>query len=130
MIFHLAIPARDLKEAKEFYTRLGAKPGREYDTHIVLNFYGCQLVCHLSTVLEYNREPKMYPRHFGVIIDSKDEFYYTLKMCNDIASEAIFQHLFFRHEDEFAEHHTFFLKDPSNNVIEFKWYRNQEAVFT
>ena len=49
--FHLAIPVSDLKKAKEFYTNLlECSIGRSSDTWIDLNFYGHQLVIHLSNI--------------------------------------------------------------------------------
>lgn len=48
-IFHLAIPCRDLDEAKEFYVgQLGCRLARRYDDRITLEFFGDQVVCHLS----------------------------------------------------------------------------------
>ena len=47
--FHLAIPVDDLEEAKQFYHGLlGADIGRSDATWIDFNFFGHQLVCHLS----------------------------------------------------------------------------------
>ena len=49
--FHLAIPVSDLKKAKEFYTNLlECSIGRSSNTWIDLNFYGHQLVIHLSNI--------------------------------------------------------------------------------
>ena len=63
--FHLAIPARDLDEAYDFYVKgLGCKLARRYDDRITLDFFGDQVVCHLSD--KWEREVDMYPRHFGV----------------------------------------------------------------
>src|SRR6201996_5555264 len=62
---HLAIPAVDLDEAYEFYvTGLGCKLARRYNDRITLDFFGDQVVCHLSE----NVDPPegLYPRHFGV----------------------------------------------------------------
>jgi extradiol dioxygenase family protein len=125
MIFHLAIPSRNLNESKEFYVHLGAKVGREYKTHIVLELFGVQLVCHLSDESPYTA--KMYPRHFGVICESEKELMYLwFRFKNE---DFVFEEHFVRHHEEREEHQAFFLQDPSNNVIEFKWYKNQEAVF-
>ena len=47
--FHLAIPARDLDDAEAFYVKLlGCKLARRYADRITLDFFGDQLVCHLS----------------------------------------------------------------------------------
>lgn len=125
MIFHLAIPAKNLEESEKFYRKLGAQVGRRYKTHIVLNIFSTQLVLHLSD--EWDREPKMYPRHFGFIINSETllKFLWT----NYLSEPYVFEPYFIRHEGLPEEHHTFFLKDPSNNLIEFKWYRTESKVF-
>ncbi len=48
-VFHLAIPVADLDEAQAFYVAgLGCKLARRYDDRITLDFFGDQLVCHLS----------------------------------------------------------------------------------
>lgn len=48
-VFHLAIPALDLEAAREFYVEgLGCTLARRYDDRITLNFFGDQVVCHLS----------------------------------------------------------------------------------
>ena len=47
--FHLAIPAYHLEETEDFYVRqLGCKLARRYPDRITLDFFGDQLVCHLS----------------------------------------------------------------------------------
>jgi extradiol dioxygenase family protein len=47
--FHLAIPARDLDEAQDFYVaKLGCHLARRYADRITVDFFGDQLVCHLS----------------------------------------------------------------------------------
>lgn len=128
-IFHLAIPSQDLAESLSFYAgKLGLKIGRKYPGHFVMDFYGSQVVCHFSkSERQYEVKPQMYPRHFGVLIPSRDgllELWLKYRETSFVADPY-----FVRKEGEFAEHHTFFLKDPSNNLIEFKWYLNEEAIF-
>lgn len=47
-IFHLAIPCKDLDETADFYQKLGCKVARRYDDRVTFNFFGDQVVCHLS----------------------------------------------------------------------------------
>ena len=48
-VFHLAIPVHDLDAAQHFYvTMLGCKLARRYPDRITLDFFGDQLVCHLT----------------------------------------------------------------------------------
>lgn len=125
MIFHLAIPAIDLEKSKLFYVELGGRVGREYSHSVILEFYYCQLVLHQAA--EVIISPEMYPRHFGFIMTDYNmlhELWVRLK-----GSGFIFAEYFTRHADKFEEHDTFFLFDPSNNVIEFKWYKHREAIF-
>lgn len=126
MIPHVAIPAKDIKESQWFYEyRLGARAGRFYPNSVVLNFHGIQLVLHKSD--EIDKVPKMYPRHIGIILNSEAQ----LKTLWDIHGKElyVFEPLFTRHQKEREEHKTFFLKDPSNNLIEFKWYNNPNVIF-
>lgn len=131
MTFHLAIPAENLLSSRIFYEEVcGAKIGREYPTHFVCDFFGVQLVCH--KVNKAPRQVGMYPRHFGVIVGSLHEL--TL-MHDSFTNEkfgnvgVIWARLSVRHAGTPAEHHTFFVTDPSGNLIEFKWYADGAAVF-
>ena len=48
-VFHLAIPVHDLEAAEHFYVELlGCKLARRYPDRITLDFFGDQLVCHLT----------------------------------------------------------------------------------
>src|SRR5258705_10800557 len=72
-VFHLAIPVHDLDAAQDFYVeQLGCKLARRYPDRITLDFFGDQLVCHLSD--EWDRDPDLYPRHFGVTFRERDDF--------------------------------------------------------
>lgn len=130
MIFHLAIPSKDLPESLHFYEwQLRQKIGRKYPTHFVMNFYGSQVVCHLEKKdPQYDKKPKMYPRHFGVIVRDKNELMELFRKYQ--SAPYLFETYFVRQANKFEEHHTFFLKDPSNNLIEFKWYKNDGATFS
>ena len=71
--FHLAIPTHDLDAAQAFYvTGLGVKLARRYDDRITLDFFGDQVVCHLSEAWE--RDPELYPRHFGVTFREREDW--------------------------------------------------------
>ena len=127
MNFHLAIPSLDLQATKDFYLQIGGKMGREYESHVVMRFFNCQLVAHKCDK-SFIFPPKMYPRHFGMILFRYEELELVY---SDVKLRGLefFEDMFMRHEGKFEEHKTFFLKDPSNNVIEFKAYKNLEAIF-
>ncbi|MBD65754.1 MAG: glyoxalase [Halobacteriovoraceae bacterium] len=127
-VFHLAIPVHNLDLARNFYQNIGATIGREGKHTLVMNLFQAQVVCHLSPE-DFVSKPKMYPRHFGVIMERLSfltEKYHQLK---EKMPEIFFKELFVRNEGEFIEHTTFFVQDPSGNLIEFKNYKNQNAIF-
>lgn len=126
-VFHLAIPARDLDEAQDFYVaRLGCQLARRYEDRITLNFFGDQVVCHLSE--DWEREPRMYPRHFGVTFRNRDDFEAVL-FCAETRDIPFFSPCQPRFKDKVEEHLTFVLRDPSGNLIEFKHYLDHRMMY-
>ncbi len=126
-VFHLAIPSHDLGMAKEFYELLGCEVARTYEDRITLNFFGDQVVCHFDEGYE-PPEPKMYPRHFGVTFVEEAEFQDVYKRSKG-AQLKFFKDVFFRFQGKREEHKTFFLEDPSGNLLEFKWYKDPEMIY-
>lgn len=126
-IFHLAFPSLDLAETRAFFVNgLGAEAGRENANALILNLYGNQIVAHrISEPLEPQRG--IYPRHFGIVFSEEADW-------NELLERAKANHLKFfqtekvRYPGHFTEHRTFFLEDPTGNLLEFKVYRNPEAV--
>jgi len=45
------------------------------------------------------------------------------------ANLVFFKEPFIRFEGRFDEYHAFSLKDPSNNLVEFKFYRDPELMY-
>ncbi len=81
--FHLAIPAYHLDDTEDFYVRqLGCKLARRYPDRITLDFFGDQLVCHL-TEPPVRREENLalYPRHFGVTFREAEDFEALHRLC-------------------------------------------------
>ena len=71
-VVHIAIPCRGLDEAVAFYGELlGCRIGRRHADHVLVDFYGHQLVCHVSPD-GIDPEPRMYPRHFGVAFRTRE----------------------------------------------------------
>lgn len=127
-VFHLAIPCKDLDEAVEFYvTKLGCKLGRKYPDRITLNFFGDQVVCHLAPE-KIDSIPEIYPRHFGVTFRERKDFEGVLDLVQSKGIE-FFQKVMIRFKGKPEEHLTFFLKDPSNNLLEFKHYQNPNMMY-
>lgn len=126
-IFHLAIPCADLSKAKEYYKNLGCEIAREHEDRINVNFFGHQLVCHYGPD-EIDKNPKMYPRHFGMTLT--DESQYSQFLEKVIAAKLpFFQKPFIRFAGKKEEHRSFLLIDPSNNLLEFKYYKNEEMIY-
>src|SRR5271170_3160942 len=96
-VFHLAIPVHDLDEAQDFYvTRLGCKLARRYDDRITLDFFGDQVVCHLTE--GQPPEPRsLYPRHFGVTFREAADFE-ALYQCAVLRKIPFFQDVSSRFE--------------------------------
>jgi extradiol dioxygenase family protein len=126
-VFHLAIPCADLDAAQAFYVAgLGCKLARRYDDRITLDFFGDQVVCHRSE--KYDRDPQMYPRHFGVTFKERCEFEDVLRLARQ-RHLPFFQEPMTRFEGLVEEHLTFMLMDPSNNLLEFKYYRDPRMMY-
>ncbi|MDQ2729331.1 MAG: VOC family protein [Actinomycetota bacterium] len=126
--FHLAIPARDLDEAQHFYvTELGCHLARRYDDRITIDFFGDQVVCHLSE--GWDAGPlHLYPRHFGITFRSRSDFDAVLFLAETRQLE-MFAPCQPRFKDLVEEHLTFVLADPSGNLIEFKHYRDPRMMY-
>ena len=132
-LFHLAIPVSDLDRANDFYVNmLGCSKGRSSTKWIDFNFYGHQLVCHEvkksvnknSNDVDGNKIPVP---HFGIILgwDQFQKLSANLqsKNINFIIEPTI------RFKGKVGEQAIMFLKDPSDNAIEFKSFRNNDEIF-
>jgi uncharacterized protein len=128
ILFHLAFPIHDIDAAKRFYVDgLGCTLGRESGRAVTLGLAGHQLVAHLVD------EPKemqkgIYPRHFGLVFLSRSQW----QALADRASAKglpFYQQPRVRFPGTRIEHHTFFLQDPSQNLLEFKHYTHESAIF-
>ncbi|HEX6594868.1 MAG TPA: VOC family protein [Bacillota bacterium] len=126
-IFHLAIPCKELDETVDFYEKMGCKLARRYDDRVTFDFFGDQLVCHLSPG-HIDAEPSMYPRHFGITFLDKEEYEQTLAFATE-QNLPFFNKPMVRFKGKREEHLTFFLIDPANNLLEFKYYYDAEMAY-
>ena len=125
-VFHLAIPVDDLDAAQQFYVQgLGCHLARRYEDRITLDFFGDQLVCHLSEKTDL--DPELYPRHFGVTFRRREDFDALLALAGHRSLE-FFQPCGTRFDGRVEEHLTFVLRDPANNLIEFKHYHDPRMM--
>jgi uncharacterized protein len=127
-LFHLAFPVGNILETKRFYAEgLGCQVGRENSTSIILNLCGHQLVAHV-TGEPIAPQRGIYPRHFGLIFTEDAEWRSLLKRAEQ-QKLRFYQSAKYRFSGTPLEHSTFFLEDPFSNLLEFKHYRNFEAIF-
>lgn len=132
-LFHLAIPVLDLGAAKDFYINiLGCSKGRSSAKWIDFNFYGHQLVCHeVKQSINKNMNDvdgnNIPVPHFGIILDWR-EFH---SLSTDLQSKNInfIIEPTIRFKGKVGEQAIMFLKDPSDNAIEFKSFKNNDEVF-
>ncbi len=127
-LFHLAFPVHNLSQAKKFYVQgLGCKTGRESKVSVILNLMENQLVAHL-TPQKTGKPEGIYPRHFGIVFKDFKDWQRFLKRVEK-KKLKFFQPPRTRYPGTAVEHQTFFLQDPSNNLLEFKHYKNNRAIF-
>lgn len=135
--FHLAIPVRDLAEARAFYRDvLGAKEGRSTPNFTDFDFYGHHLVLHHAppgqpALFEtfgsaFHGETVQVP-HFGMNLDW--DAWGTLAQRIKSRNYAFFDPPHIRMKGLPGEHATLFVVDPSGNALEFKAFKNHDEVF-
>lgn len=132
--FHLAFPVADLDDTLHFYRDvLGCKTGRSSDHWIDFNFWGHQLVAHLSpdeagksssNSVDGHEVPA---KHFGVILEW-DDWETLAERLKEAEIEFIIEP-YVRFEGKPGEQATMFFLDPSGNALEFKAFRNEEQIF-
>tara|TARA_X000001036_G_scaffold440087_1_gene494312 strand:+ start:4781 stop:5200 length:420 start_codon:yes stop_codon:yes gene_type:complete len=132
--FHLAFPVIDLEETRNFYLGiLGCSLGRESETWIDFNFFGHQIVAHLSPEdcheIKSNKVDgdKVPSRHFGVILSWKNWESLCGKLKKNKVQFRINPKIRFKNEK--GQQGTFFIDDPSGNVLEFKSFKHDLMVF-
>ena len=127
-LFHLAFPVTNIEATKQFYVaNLGCTLGRESQHAVTLGLAGHQLVGHL-TPDQPLKQQGIYPRHFGLIFLSQTEWQ---ALADRARSKGLtfYQQPRVRFPGTRIEHRTFFLEDPSHNLLEFKHYTYESAIF-
>ena len=128
VIFHLAIPINDVTKAQHFYEEgLDCAVGRANKQAVIFNFYGHQVVAHVT---KENLTPQkgIYPRHFGLVLPTKEDWKKLLNRAKE-KELKFYQEPKLRFPKKLIEHWTFFLEDPFYNLLEFKYYTHKEAIF-
>lgn len=126
--FHLAFPVSDLEETKRFYLDgLGCRLGRESKGAVILDIRGTQLVAHVTTTPQAPQKG-IYPRHFGLVCTDRQDWQVLVDRARE-KGLTFYQEPRVRFPGTRIEHHTFFLEDPSHNLLEFKHYTYESAIF-
>ena len=131
--FHLAIPVSNLEESVAYYRNtLGLREGRSSNKWADFDFFGHQLVCHVSNIINeqitnpVDGEEVPVP-HFGVVL-SIEEFEEFLLQINDKNIDFIIKPTI-RFKGEIGEQRTMFFRDPSGNAIEIKAFKDMNNLF-
>ena len=132
--FHLAFPVRSLSEARAFYgSLLGCPEGRSSDDWVDFDFFGHQIVAHLSAdgradkahnVVDGEEVPV---RHFGVILSMSEWRQIADKLSRAKVPFLIAPDIRFKGGP--GEQATFFVTDPSGNALEFKAFDDESRIF-
>jgi len=130
--FHLAIPVDCLDKARDFYgSKLGFEEGRSDDHWIDYNFFGHQLVCHIGELNKSNNnevDGKDVPiPHFGIILEWDDFDSFSSKLKTENINFIIEPYL--RFSGLPGEQKTMFFKDPFDNALEFKSFKQDSEIF-
>jgi extradiol dioxygenase family protein len=133
--FHLAIPVRNLGDARRFYGDLfGCREGRSSTQWIDFDFFGHQLVVH-----EVTRDPDrpgafndvddhaVPVPHFGVVL-AWDDWQALAQRLRERATVFVIEPGI-RFAGQVGEQATMFLRDPSGNALEFKAFRDIGQLF-
>ena len=123
-VLHLSLPVNDLHAARDFYEHtLGCRIGRTREDWFDAWFFGLQLTLQLRP-LEVMDTSRQGVRHFGVVLPSLSEFNDLVKRIHASGCQWISK----------PENHTDAelsgklggkLADPSGNIIEIKYYGNE-----
>jgi len=115
--FHLSFVVPNKEAARSFYIGvLGCSLGRDNETWFDILFFGHQLTIHQAS----ETNPAFKINHFGPILNKK-EWLDVIRKCEDNNVEVILSPKI-KNKDKEDESGKFIVKDPSGNIIEFKYY--------
>ena len=132
--FHLAIPVRDIAEARAFYgDLLGCGEGRSAEEWVDFDFFGHQLVVHRvedgggdagGNPVDGHAVPVP---HFGVVLEMADWQALADRLNEAGVRFEIEPHIRFAGEP--GEQATMFFRDSSGNAIEIKAFASLASLF-
>ena len=120
---------------QDFYKEiLGCKEGRSSDHWADFNFFGHQLVIHFekrrinssnSNLIDGKEVPVP---HFGIILKWNDFNNFADSLTKKKVKFIIKPYI--RFKGLVGEQSTMFFKDPSENALEFKSFKDTKQIFT
>ncbi len=133
--FHLAFPVHDLAAARAFWGgTMGCAEGRSSDQWIDFDFYGHQIVAHLSPDGRSSDAARNHVDghgvpvpHFGVVLTLAD-FAALAERLRDAGVEFEIEP-YTRFAGQTGEQRTMFFRDPSGNAVEIKAFADLGQLF-
>ncbi|MAW75013.1 MAG: glyoxalase [Candidatus Marinimicrobia bacterium] len=132
--FHLAFPVNNIKQTIEWYTEnLSCTIGRQDEKWVDFNFFGHQISAHKTdqdnSLIQTNSvDGHNIPiKHFGIILEYNQWKQLEEKLKSKNVEFIIKPYT--RFKDKKGQQSTMFIKDPSNNVIEFKAFKDDRMIF-
>lgn len=133
--FHIAVPVRDIAEAREFYgQKMGLPEGRSSQDWIDFNMFGHQFVTHYNPSIGTQGKIAQITNpvdghgvpipHCGVVM-AFDDWKMFAERVSGFVKEFIIEP-YIRFEGQTGEQGTMFFADPSGNALEFKGFRDIE----
>jgi extradiol dioxygenase family protein len=132
--FHLAFPVTSLDKARAFYGGLlGCPEGRSAPDWVDFDFYGHQIVAHLSPDEAGHRNTNAVDgenvpvRHFGLVLSMAEWEALSQKLIRAGTQFVIEPQI--RFKGEVGEQATMFFLDPCGNALEFKAFKDIGQLF-
>lgn len=131
--FHIAVPVRDIAEARGFYGEgLGFAEGRSAAHWVDFDMFGHQFVVHLDETLGPEGRIRHIHNpvdghgvpvpHFGVVLEFP-EWEALAARARALVGDFIIEP-YIRFKGQPGEQGTMFFSDPSGNALEFKAFRD------
>ena len=132
--FHLAFPVDDLAAARAFYGGImGCNEGRSTERWVDFDFFGHQIVAHLSTDgggdrLSNHVDGHGVPvPHFGIVLTMADWQVLADRLTTAGTQFVIEPSVRFKGKP--GEQATMFFRDPAGNALEFKAFADDAMLF-
>ena len=132
--FHLAFPVNSLASARAFYGQLlGCPEGRSSPEWVDFDFFGHQIVAHLSPEEAGHKNTSAVDghdvpvRHFGVVLTMPEWQALADRLCAAHTQFVIEPYV--RFKGQVGEQATMFFMDPCGNALEFKAFADRAQLF-